>query len=189
VKERKSEKLTGYKLLAPERLRQFIVLKICQRVKPGNHRVEKECFGYKYEKGNANIPLRNFVRCSACETPFMGYILKKKNLYYYKCNRIGDPLKEQFLNICKIPNELENSASKAIEQNLQELIPNLISSKKRFALREMDSLEIISNPLIFEFLEITPTDKLQEARFPGGVPSDHAKSTIIEFSKSTRFLL
>jgi len=54
-----------------------------------NDKLKKNAFGYRHEKGNDNIPLKNFVRCSECETPFTGYIVKKKNLYYYKCNRIG----------------------------------------------------------------------------------------------------
>ncbi len=38
---------------------------------------------------NSHVPLKNHVRCSECGTPFTGYIVKKKNLYYYKCNKIG----------------------------------------------------------------------------------------------------
>jgi site-specific DNA recombinase len=45
--------------------------------------------GYKQKKENDNIPLKHFVYCSECGTPFTGYIVKSKNLYYYKCNKIG----------------------------------------------------------------------------------------------------
>jgi site-specific DNA recombinase len=34
-------------------------------------------------------PLKHFLKCGECGTPFSGYIVKKKNLYYYKCNRKG----------------------------------------------------------------------------------------------------
>ena len=53
-----------------------------------NDMLKKNAFGYKHAK-DTNIPLKNFVRCANCDTPFTGYIVKKKNLYYYKCNRIG----------------------------------------------------------------------------------------------------
>lgn len=54
-----------------------------------NDVLKKNGFGYKHEQSNANIPLKNYVRCGSCGTPFTGYIVKKKNLYYYKCNKIG----------------------------------------------------------------------------------------------------
>ncbi len=43
----------------------------------------------KHNKDNPNIPLKRFVRCSKCGSPFAGYIVKKKNLHYYKCNTTG----------------------------------------------------------------------------------------------------
>ncbi len=54
-----------------------------------NEALKKNRFGYKQEQKNINIPLKNYVKCSVCGTPFTGYIVKKKNLYYYKCNKIG----------------------------------------------------------------------------------------------------
>jgi site-specific DNA recombinase len=93
-----------------------------------NDALKKNAFGYKHNK-DINVPLKNFVRCAKCDTPFTGYIVKKKNLHYYKCNRIGcrcnrsaksmhglftdllnsyelnrlyqSPLREQFLHICE----------------------------------------------------------------------------------------
>ncbi len=54
-----------------------------------NDVLKKNGFGYKHEQRNINIPLKNYVRCNECGTPFTGYIVKKKKLYYYKCNKIG----------------------------------------------------------------------------------------------------
>ncbi|CAN5460486.1 recombinase family protein [soil metagenome] len=45
--------------------------------------------GEKQKKENDNTPLKRFVYCGNCGTPFTAYIVKKKNLYYYKCNTIG----------------------------------------------------------------------------------------------------
>jgi len=54
-----------------------------------NEVLRKNANGYKQEQKNVCIPLKNFVRCASCGTPLTGYIVKKKNLYYYKCNKIG----------------------------------------------------------------------------------------------------
>jgi hypothetical protein len=32
-----------------------------------------------------NLPLKRFTCCSECNTPLTGYIVRKKNLWYYKC--------------------------------------------------------------------------------------------------------
>lgn len=42
--------------------------------------------GYKHQKENENLPLKHFVRCDKCGSPYTGYIVKRKGLYYYKCN-------------------------------------------------------------------------------------------------------
>lgn len=44
---------------------------------------------YKHQAGNANIPLKHFIKCADCGTPFVGYIVKAKDIYYYKCNKAG----------------------------------------------------------------------------------------------------
>lgn len=54
-----------------------------------NDALSNNAYGYKQESKNINIPLKNYVRCSECGTPLTGYIVKAKNLYYYKCNKIG----------------------------------------------------------------------------------------------------
>lgn len=45
--------------------------------------------GYKNKKDIDEVPLKHFVYCAECGTPFTAYIVKSKNLYYYKCNKIG----------------------------------------------------------------------------------------------------
>lgn len=46
-------------------------------------------YGQKHHNENANISLKSFIKCDVCEKPFTGYLVKKKGLYYYKCNTIG----------------------------------------------------------------------------------------------------
>jgi len=123
-------------------------------------------YGYKQLEKNENVPLRNFVVCSRCGTPLTGYIVKKKNLHYYKCNKIGckcnrsavamNELFENFLNqyqidkrfIEPISNELLRTYSKltsvdketvrALKQELSEARMKLETIEERFAFSEID---------------------------------------------------
>jgi site-specific DNA recombinase len=42
--------------------------------------------GYKANPMNENLPLKLFFKCDSCKEYMRGYIVKKKGLYYYKCN-------------------------------------------------------------------------------------------------------
>ncbi|WP_298416626.1 recombinase family protein [uncultured Kordia sp.] len=63
--------------------------------------------GYKQHKANDNLPLKGgFIKCAKCEKPLTGYIVKKKNIHYYKCGTIGcgcnknaNKMNQLFLNI------------------------------------------------------------------------------------------
>lgn len=45
--------------------------------------------GIKFNKEFPKTPLKHFLRCKDCGTPFTGYEVKKKGLHYYKCNKKG----------------------------------------------------------------------------------------------------
>ena len=126
----------------------------------------KNVSGYKQQKFDENIPLKQFVQCADCGTPFTGYLVKKKNLYYYKCNRIGckcnrsaKHLHGQFKNflsdyqldskhIAPLKVILEGAYSKIIESSgeetksmkskLTELNNKLLKVEERFAIGEID---------------------------------------------------
>ncbi|MBC7411709.1 MAG: recombinase family protein [Bacteroidia bacterium] len=44
---------------------------------------------WKHSTDFADVPLKNFLKCGTCGSPFVGYVVKKKGLWYYKCNKIG----------------------------------------------------------------------------------------------------
>ena len=130
-----------------------------------NDMLKKNAFGYKHTK-DTNVPLKNFVKCADCDTPFTGYIVKKKNLYYYKCNRIGcrcnrsakamhglfaellksyeinrlyfSPLKEQFLHICEALNDSGKDDRLSMQQRLTTLNAKVEKLEERFAFGEID---------------------------------------------------
>lgn len=54
-----------------------------------NNMLKKNAQGFKWAKENPHIPLKHFVKCELCGTPYAGYIVKKKKLYYYKCSMTG----------------------------------------------------------------------------------------------------
>jgi site-specific DNA recombinase len=49
----------------------------------------KNSFGYKQTPEQINIPLKVFVKCDKCGTGLTGYVVKRKNLWYYKCRSKG----------------------------------------------------------------------------------------------------
>jgi DNA invertase Pin-like site-specific DNA recombinase len=48
------------------------------RFHPVSHRQEDE-----------NLPLKRFTRCAECDTPLTGFVVRSKNLWYYKCRTKG----------------------------------------------------------------------------------------------------
>jgi len=54
-----------------------------------NNLLESKNYGSKYNRDEENLPLKQFVISDKDETPYTGYLVKKKGLYYYKNNRIG----------------------------------------------------------------------------------------------------
>ena len=45
--------------------------------------------GWKVFEENESLPLKKFLLCHKCGKPMRGYIVKKKNIHYYKCGTIG----------------------------------------------------------------------------------------------------
>src|SRR5882672_3762175 len=131
-----------------------------------NEMLKKNAQGYKQESKNSNVPLKNFVRCAECGTPFTGYIVKAKNLYYYKCNKIGCKcnrsakgmhslyadflkcyqidqescglLKEQLLMTYEYLTQSEKESLATSQQKLNELQNKLNKIEERFAYGEID---------------------------------------------------
>ena len=49
----------------------------------------KNSYGYKQTPEQKNVPLKVFVYCEKCGTGLTGYVVKRKNLWYYKCRSKG----------------------------------------------------------------------------------------------------
>jgi site-specific DNA recombinase len=46
-------------------------------------------YGVPHKKEREQVPLKVFMKCEDCGQPFAGYVVKKKNLWYYKCRTKG----------------------------------------------------------------------------------------------------
>lgn len=62
-----------------------------------------------HKEEDENLPLKRFTKCSTCETPMTGYLVKKKGLYYYKCrvkgcknNKSAKQLHKQFVDMVSL---------------------------------------------------------------------------------------
>jgi len=64
-------------------------------------RQENRVHGFVKNKDDENLPLKVFTKCDKCKSSLTGYLVKKKGLYYYKCNKKG----------CKV-----NRSAKAMHQ-------------------------------------------------------------------------
>ncbi len=42
-----------------------------------------------HSEEDEQLPLKRFTKCSCCNLPMTGYLVKKKKLYYYKCRTTG----------------------------------------------------------------------------------------------------
>ncbi len=74
-----------------------------------------------------NLPLKLFMKCSECNTPMTGYIVRKKNLYYYKCrtkgckvNKSAKQIHEKFKSLLEIYRIKENE-SEGIKESIIEM--------------------------------------------------------------------
>lgn len=63
-------------------------------------------YGVPHKRERNELPLKVFVICADCNTPFTGYEVKKKGLWYYKCrtkgcrcNKSAKELHETFLHL------------------------------------------------------------------------------------------
>ncbi len=82
-----------------------------------NIEVEKNEHGYSLHFENEPIPLKGFLKCGHCGQPMRGYLIKAKNLPYYKCNTKG---------CCnnKSGNDLHRYFKQALEYLKWELMPD-----------------------------------------------------------------
>jgi site-specific DNA recombinase len=122
--------------------------------------------GFKQSKVNDFLPLKQFVQCGACGTAFTGYLVKKRGIYYYKCNKRGckcnrsaklmhvefekllgsftsntkfiGPIKKQLEYTFNSLTKSNTSNQKAFEMRICELKDKIEKVQERYALGEIE---------------------------------------------------
>jgi len=115
------------------------------KVIEGNHEklISKELFlkvnevqnknnhGYKQTPEQINIPLKQFFKCDCCNTGLTGYMVRKKNKWYYKCRIKG----------CK-----NNKSAQALNDTYKEILEYFVLDQtKKPLLKEMLKGVLASN--------------------------------------------
>ncbi len=91
--------------------------------------LEKFGGGYTVELEVEDLPLKQFVKCDNCGNSMTGYLVKKKGLYYYKCNIVG----------CA-----NNRSQKVLHEKFEELMTPFTFDKKLTPIFKKMLLHLIS---------------------------------------------
>jgi DNA invertase Pin-like site-specific DNA recombinase len=131
-----------------------------------NNITAKHHQGYEQVKSNEKYPLKHFIKCDRCGTYFVGYLVKKKEIDYYKCNKIGckcnvnanrlheqfklqlseysinqefiDDFKTQLISTFGSENKRSRDLSIQLNKQLTEINKKLDSLEERFAIGEIN---------------------------------------------------
>ncbi|MFM2224187.1 MAG: hypothetical protein RJA07_389 [Bacteroidota bacterium] len=119
-------------------------------------------------KEDEQIPLKRLVYCDKCDKVMTGYLVKKKNIYYYKCNTKGccsnksaEKLNQEFEKLLK-RFEIQPKYAKLIEERLTDAL-----SKVRNQEQEKTADHIKRKHLILEKME-----QMEERYVTGEIKSD-----------------
>ncbi len=93
-------------------------------------------YGISHTKENENLPLKIFMKCGQCGSPYTGYIVKKKNLWYYKC-RVGS---------CS-----SNKSAKSMHSKFESLLSPFVVQPNQLELLQYH-LEYLLNDLVKDSL-------------------------------------
>jgi site-specific DNA recombinase len=121
-------------------------------------------FGVPHRKESCEVPLKVFMKCEICGEGYTGYIVKAKNLWYYKCRTIGcccnknakvvnnefveflhgfsikqefiEPILFEMNHLFDNQNSNQKEELKAIENKLKEVEVNMDRIEKKFFIKE-----------------------------------------------------
>ena len=128
--------------------------------------LEKFGGGYKIDLEVEELPMKQFLKCDCCGNSLTGYLVKKKGLYYYKCNLKGCAnnrsqkvlhekfeqlllkftfdkklvpiFKKMFFTLLSQKTEVNEEGKKELQVNLSSLRKKLDGIEERFVLGEID---------------------------------------------------
>jgi site-specific DNA recombinase len=90
-----------------------------------------------HKKESNELPLRRFIKCDECGTIWVGYRVKKKNIWYYKCNKKGcacnrnaEKLHEEFSQLL-LQFSFNPELSRLLTKRLVKKYSSLIDEKQK----------------------------------------------------------
>ena len=83
-------------------------------------RLSSTKYGVPHKRENEGVPLKVFLKCADCAEPLTGYIVKAKNLYYYKCRKVGCKCNKSAKEMHKL--FLEELSKYQVKESLMEAI-------------------------------------------------------------------
>ncbi len=120
----------------------------------------------KHSKEFKEIPLKHFIKCGECGSPFSGYLVRKKNKYYYKCNKIGckcnrnaihlnekfehflanfqilkqyiPPIKDEFMNMAESTQQRNQENEALLKGQLSEINKRIELTEEKFICSEIN---------------------------------------------------
>ncbi len=114
-------------------------------------------YGVPHQKENNHVPLKVFIKCADCGEPFTGYIVKAKNLWYYKCRTTG----------CKC-----NKSAKTLHNRFEELL-------SQFAVKE-ELIPAVCYQLEYAYHEVNKEKLEQEKTLRAGLAEINKKLDRLE---------
>ncbi|WP_071887914.1 recombinase family protein [Rufibacter sp. DG15C] len=151
--------------------------------------------GYTTKKYDNRLPLRNFIRCASCGTHMTGYEVKKKGIFYYKCNKIGckvnrgarqmharyeevlngfqlesdlhEPMTQRILDVFQEMNQQKEDELKHTKAHLKTIDQQLEKLEERFVLLE----EITKD----QYEKFTQKLRLEKKQLEGRLPAEQIK--------------
>lgn len=132
------------------------------------------------QKDHDNLPLKRFVKCGNCGTAMTGFLVKKKNIYYYKCRVNGcsstknsEDLHEvfgEFIESFKIDSKLipkiKEILPKIYEKKFKSEIENQAIDKRRISEIQV-KLDLLEERFVFNEI-----NKEQFQKFSSKLESD-----------------
>jgi site-specific DNA recombinase len=109
-------------------------------------------YGVSHKREIEMLPLKVFVKCEKCGSSYTGYIVKAKNIYYYKCKKVGCKcnqnaaklnsqfaeylsqysIKDEFIEAVLLGmNKIFNQRNESNQQEIKELQENLGGIQKK----------------------------------------------------------
>ncbi len=84
--------------------------------------LDQNAHGYSLHHENDAIPLKRFTRCEECDKPLTGYLMRRKNIYYYKCKTKGCCNNKNANALNKLFSEILDSFNLDVDADVEQLI-------------------------------------------------------------------